>query len=299
MSYLDRIRACNTYELSAFRPFRVGEVAVGWIGHGFAGVLAAWPEVFVVTADAVTLSPALVDFQERTEAVGRVVEALVARGVIARRHGEQYPVTAGDRGHALFLLDRAAVAYFGVRAFAQHMNGYVRRDGRIWMWVGRRAKNRWSAPGKLDNLVAGGLPHGVSLAENLQKEAWEEASIPASLAKQALPVGAVSYRTESKYGLRTDVLYCYDLELPVDFVPLCSDGETESFDLWPLERVAELVRDTVDFKHNCNLVIIDFLIRHGYVPPDTPDYLKLVAGLHGYGFSGGTLQSTPRGATGI
>ena len=135
-------------------------------------------------------------------------------------------------------------------------------------------------PDKLDNLVAGGLPYGVPLSENLQKEAWEEASIPAALAERAIPVGAVSYRTESKYGLRTDVLYCYDLELPGDFLPRCTDGETESFQLWPLEQVAQVVRETEDFKHNCNLVVIDFLIRHGFIPPDAPDYLELVAGLH-------------------
>lgn len=32
----------------------------------------------------------------------------------------------------------------------------------------------------------------------------------------------------------------------------------------PISEVARLVRETTDFKTNCNLVIIDFLIRHGY-----------------------------------
>lgn len=280
MSYLDRVRACNRYDLTGFRPFRVDDMEVGWVSHEFAGLLAAWPSVFRVSADAVELDPARVGFEERSAAVARVVDALVAEGAIARHHGEAYPVTASGREQALFVLDRGAAAYFGIRAFGQHLNGYVRRDEGLSMWVGRRAKHRWNAPGKLDNLVAGGLPHGVSLEANLRKEAWEEAAIPAELAVRAVPVGAVSYRVASKYGLRTDALYCYDLELPADFEPRCTDGETESFMLWPVERVAEVVRESDEFKRNCNLVVIHFLIRHGLIPPEDADYLELIAGLH-------------------
>ena len=33
-------------------------------------------------------------------------------------------------------------------------------------------------------------------------------------------MGAVSYETVSAEGLKRDVLFCYDLELPADFQPL-------------------------------------------------------------------------------
>ena len=42
---------------------------------------------------------------------------------------------------------------------------------------------------------------------------------------------------------------------------------------------AQLVRTTQEFKTNCNLVIVDFLVRHGYITPDQPHYLKLLRGL--------------------
>lgn len=51
------------------------------------------------------------------------------------------------------------------------------------------------------------------------KECEEEASIPAALAAAATPVGAVSYTSLQAAGLKRDVLYCYDLQLPADFVP--------------------------------------------------------------------------------
>jgi hypothetical protein len=46
-----------------------------------------------------------------------------------------------------------------------------------------------------------------------------------------------------------------------------------------LDKVASLVRETVAFKMNCDLVIIDFLMRHGYITPEHPDYLALGTGL--------------------
>jgi hypothetical protein len=74
-------------------------------------------------------------------------------------------------------------------------------------------------------------------------------------------------------------MYCYDLELPADFIPRCTDGEVESFQRLPADEVARLVRDTDAFKLNCNLVIIDFLVRHGLLSPMEPDYLEILRGL--------------------
>ncbi|HYN77840.1 MAG TPA: DUF4743 domain-containing protein, partial [Lamprocystis sp. (in: g-proteobacteria)] len=74
-------------------------------------------------------------------------------------------------------------------------------------------------------------------------------------------------------------MYCYDLELPATFVPRCTDGEVESFSLLPAAEVARLVQDTDEFKLNCNLVVIDFLVRHGLIAPDHPDYLPIIQGL--------------------
>jgi hypothetical protein len=69
------------------------------------------------------------------------------------------------------------------------------------------------------------------------------------------------------------------VELSPDFEPQNTDGEVESFTLLPLEEVARLVRDTDEFKLNCNLVIIDFLLRHGYLAPEHEEYLDLATGL--------------------
>ncbi len=68
---------------------------------------------------------------------------------------------------------------------------------------------------------------------------------------------------ERPEGLRRDWLICYDLSLPADFIPHAADGEVESFELWPVARVLDRVRDTDDFKFNVNLVLIDLFRRLG------------------------------------
>jgi hypothetical protein len=46
-----------------------------------------------------------------------------------------------------------------------------------------------------------------------------------------------------------------------------------------MEEVLELVENTRRFKFNCALVIIDFMIRHGVIDADHPDYEALALGL--------------------
>ena len=286
MSYLDHITALNHRGSKTFPPLMVSSVTVGRVEPGFARQLARWPKVFEVSGDGVLLANGLDSFDRRSAAVAEITDQLHAEGIIARHHGEPYRVGAGFSTPALLTIDRASVAYFGVRAYGQHLNGFVRDNGRIHMWLGRRSRSKQSFPGMLDQLVAGGLPYGMPLARNLAKECWEEASIPESLATQAVPVGAVSYCRETKAGLKADLLFNYDLELPTDFVPRANDGEMEEFLLLPLEEVAALVDNGDEFKDNCNLVVIDFLIRHGFLTPHHPDYAALCEGLHRGSHSG-------------
>ena len=280
MRLIDYIDRCNRWDPSGFMPLLLDGRRVGQVRPAFAAELARWPELFRERDGSLELSLAPdPDLERRSAPLRGVLRALVERGVLSHLHGEQYPVTPGGPGDGLALIDRAAAPWFGIRAFGQHLNGYLRTGAGIEMWVAKRSADRINFPGMLDNMVAGGLPWGLSLADNLAKECREEAGIPAGLAARARPVGAVTYVVETARGLKPDTLYCYDLELPPDFVPRCTDGEVERFERWPLERVHETLLAGEAFKRNCNLVIIDFLIRHGILGPDHDDYLALVTGL--------------------
>ncbi|NVJ92502.1 MAG: DUF4743 domain-containing protein [Methylocystaceae bacterium] len=277
MGFIDHIHACNNHDLSKFMPFCLANGRqVGWIRKDKRGFLSPYQDVLKVEEDSVVLTAT----DELTQGMSTVTQDLHARGLIEHWRDEPYKVAENFLDTPVFLMERAATPFFGIRAFGVHINGFVQTTDGLKMWIARRAKDRAICPGMLDNMVAGGQPAGLSLMENIVKECGEEANISADLAKQVKPVGSVSYRMETDGGLKPDVMFCYDLEVPPDFTPVNTDGEAEGFHLMDVEEVAEIVRNSFEFKFNCNLVIIDFLIRHGVINPDTePDYEQLVSGL--------------------
>ena len=279
MSYLDRIAECNRHDLAGFLPFEVENRRAGWVRRSLAGRLADLPEVFAVEAERIGFAAGLDTADKRSCAVAGVVEAWRREGLLRRLSGELFAVGNGAGREPLLLIDRSAMQTFGFGAVGVHLNGYVCGPDGLHVWVAERAAGRHSYPGMLDNMVAGGQPAGLSLMENVVKEAGEEAGIPRALAERARPAGAVTYCLETEAGLRPDLLYVWDLELPAGFHPHASDGEVSRFELWPADRLAETVRETERFKFNCNLVNIDFLVRHGVLDPEDPDYAAILAGL--------------------
>ncbi len=279
MALIDRINECHAWTRERFVPFVVDTRRLGSIRRDHAALLASFGTVFDVRPDAVVLADGARLPEQRTERLAAVVASLIDDGHIPALAHENYPI-AESRGSAeLFRLDRAALPFFGARAYGVHLNGYVRRDGGLHLWVAKRSAGKTTFPGQLDNLVAGGQPVGLGVRENLAKECAEEADIDARLAARAVACGAVSYRVDAPHGMRDDTLFLFDLELPENFVPRNSDGEVESFMLRPVAEVREIVAETRDYKFNCNLVVIDFLIRHGVIEPDEPGYLDLVTAL--------------------
>ena len=279
MSFLDRIAECRGWEPDDYRPFTIDDMVLGRVPHDLAARLADFPKVFDVSGHAVSLVLELSGFAERTAAVAEVLHHMRDAGEIPRWRDEVYPVLRHWGDAPLLTMERAAVPLFGLRAYGVHLNGFLRGPEGLSLWVARRAENKATAPGKLDHLAAGGQPHGIDVKQNLIKECAEEAGMAPGLAARAVPVGIVSYRCAREEGLRDDVLFCFDLEVPADFVPENTDGEVESFALWPLSRVMETIRDSDEFKFNVSLVILDFAVRHGILGPDDPDYEEIIAGL--------------------
>lgn len=279
MSYTDRFLETAAPDLSAYLPFLVDGQIVGYVKPDFGTRLKEFPDVFTVS-DTLGLADGLSGFDDRTTAIADVLQALRESGEISGWRSELYPVGTSFTAPPLFHMERAAAATFGIIGYGVHLNGIVPTSRGLSMWIGKRSLDKPTAPGKLDQIVAGGQPAGLSLSENLVKECQEEADIPAQLSLTSVPVGAITYVTERPEGLRRDVLYVYDLVLPDGFIPRNTDGEIESFQLMDIVDVMKTVHDTSDFKFNCALVVIDFLIRHGMIEPDHPEYLNLLNGLH-------------------
>ncbi|KAJ2809002.1 hypothetical protein H4R20_000470 [Coemansia guatemalensis] len=180
-----------------------------------------------------------------------------------------------------FELERAAAEVFGVRTYGAHINGITVSDtGEVRMWIGRRSISKQKWPGMLDQIAAGGIGNGVSIWESMVKECDEEGSIPSELSRKAKYAGTIQYFTRTDIGMQPETQFVFDLVLPDEFVPTPKDGEVDSFYLWTLDEVIDRIRRN-QFKPNCAMCIVDFLIRHGYLTPENePDYLEIVENLH-------------------
>ncbi len=245
------------FELPGGRvPFRLGDSAVGWVTAEAAALLIA--AGCRAGADGVALQDAA--------ALPGLVTSLATKGAFGLR-GEDFDVRVTPDTPPLASIDRGALPWFGIRAEGVHLNGLVRLPEGLHLWVARRAANKKLDPGKLDHIVAGGIPAGLTPAQTLVKEAAEEAGLDKNFVAQAVYHGVIDYTILRQEGLRRDRLHCYDLYLPADFRPVPQDGEVAAFELWPMERVLNSVAETNDFKFNVNLVLIDLFGRLGLIDP--------------------------------
>ena len=278
---LQRIAVCHNADPSAFEPWSVDGAVVGRVHRQRVARLLAVPSPFRRVDGRLELSAA--DPASRSRAVAEWLPGLVADGEIRALTGELYAAGAADGSAPRLAVDRAAVAWLGVRAAGVHLNGYVRGDDGLQLWVARRARDKRTFPGHLDNLVAGGQAFGLSASATLHKEAHEEAGLPGALLAPARAVGSLHYVQQDGLSWKPDTLALYDVELPRDFVPRPVDGEVESFQCWSLPQVVQSLLDDEPWKPNCALVAIDFLLRHGGLDRELggADRWRLWTALHG------------------
>ena len=269
--YVRHFVACNQYNAERFVPFLIDGAHYGWVTTELATHLLSETKDFVPQNEGLTLLPSLQTFAQRSQALLRATE-LISKRMSKPLRREMYAVVQKWGDESVAQIDRVAVPWFGVRAWGVHINGFVQKKGGVYVWVGKRAANRPAEPHKFDNLVGGGQPYGLSVEENLCKESKEEAGIEPGMALRAKFARTLDYQVERPDGMRRDSLFIYDLELPESFEPRNTDGEVAAFYLMSIPEIVNLVRNTDKFKFNCNLVVIDFLMRHGFISESESEY---------------------------
>ena len=273
------VQRCHNYQLNQYRPFYVAGYKVGWILPEDLPLFEQSPALFAVKSERVELLGEPLSPKERSAQLDVVLRQWRDQGYINGWRDEHYLISDGE-GTPLFSIERSATALLGVLNLGVHLNGFVRRTDGIWLWMARRAMNRPRYPGKLDQMVAGGMTAYQSPQQVMKRECQEEAGVPMTLAETLKSVGLVTLcHHNSKGQLRREIIYTYDLELPETFQPCNQDGEVEEFQLMPIAEVMRLVAETDDIKINCNLVVLDFLVRHSVLHADQACYAELVKGL--------------------
>ncbi len=202
---------------------------------------------------------------------------------------ELYPIL-GPRNplEKIVSMERAGSALFGINTYGVHMTVYVQTEEGMKIWVPRRARNKQTYGGYLDNTVAGGLSTGEKSLECMIRESAEEASFPEDLVRsKAKACGTVSYihirdkRAGGETGLfQPECQHVYDMEVPADVVPKPNDNEVEQFYLWTVGEVQKALAEG-QIKPNCALVLLDFFVRHGILTAENePHYVEIVSRLH-------------------
>lgn len=229
---------------------------------------------------------------ELLDILGKVLYENSALVGIKGWRNEKYAVWVDRRPYVL--VERALSGVLGIITYGVHVNGYIldEHTNDIKFWIPRRSKTKPTWPYMLDNIIAGGIgfPHGVE--ETLFKESEEEANLSKSLIEDDIKaVGVLSYfyfpgsiendrfATESS-SIVGEVEYLYDLRCTAEIQPKPNDGEVDSFNILDLQETLDALVNK-EFKPNCGLIMVDFLIRHGYITAENePNYLLLVNRMH-------------------
>lgn len=240
------------------RPFLIDGVLVGSVAAAHVDTLHARPHEFRVDDGGVQLIAA-----EHDAALARTNAALRELGLIVAWRNETYAIVERLGAPPLALIERAASRFWGTLTFGAHANGYVAdAAGRpTHLWIARRSAHKATDPGKLDNLIGGGVPFGQTPFEALVREGFEEAGLAAGLMRQAVPGSVIEVACDIAEGFMHEQLHSFDLCLPAGLKPVNQDGEVAELRCVPIdEAIAIAAGDemTVD----ASLVTLDFLLRH-------------------------------------
>ncbi len=252
-------RAAAVPRVPFFVVDRGAAVRAGSVARAHLQAIARWPEALRVDDDAVALTlPA----PERSGFFDQANRALRDAGLIVAWRDETYPVPAADDGRLLATFERAASRFWGTLTFGAHCNGYVRGgDGAPhWLWIARRADDKPTDPGMLDNLIGGGVPQGQTPAETVVREGWEEAGLRPAQMTGLEPGRVLQLARDIPEGFQNERLSVYDLALPPELEPRNQDGEVQSITRMPLAEAFECAAAgamTVD----AALVTLDFALR--------------------------------------
>ncbi|CAL9729181.1 hypothetical protein MOUN0_G00650 [Monosporozyma unispora] len=192
------------------------------------------------------------------------------------------------------LIERALSGPFGIITHGSHINGYVTDPvtQEVKFWIPRRSATKPTWPLMLDNIIAGGLGYPYGPYETAIKESLEEANLEKEIIEKYIEsAGVVTYfhyagdaskdnfDSEGSY-IVGEAEFIYDLHLPHDIIPRPNDGEVDSFNLMTLEQTIHALQNK-EFKPNCGLVMIDFLIRNGYINAENePNFITISNKMH-------------------
>ena len=249
--------------------FLLGDTPVGSVAAAHLSTLRAWPQWLRVDEHQVQLAAA-----DASHALAVINTALRRQGLIPAWRDETFSVVTELGAAPLAQIERASARFWGTLTFGAHANGYVADDAGqpTHLWIARRSPHKATDPGKLDNLIGGGVAMGQTPTQALVREGWEEAGLAADLMATARAAGVLRLDRDVHEGLQREDLHAFDLRLSPAVQPLNQDGEVAAFECMPVRQALQHAMGsgmTVD----AALVTLDFALRHRLLEPALADLL--------------------------
>ena len=264
-------RACDGGARIPFVLMRERGPVLGSVALAQLDILRAWPDAFerLASADGAPRAVALrLPAPERDARLAQIHARLRADGLIAGWRDEPYPLrdrAGGEHG----IIERAASRFWGTLTLGAHCNGYVAdASGHpTHLWIARRSDSKPTDPGRLDNLIGGGVPAGQSPREAVIREGWEEAGLEPRQMAGLVTGGLVDLECDIPEGRQHERLHVFDLELPAGLVPSNQDGEVAEHRLMTIaEALARAA--TGELTTDAALATLDFAVRRGLFEPN-------------------------------
>jgi 8-oxo-dGTP pyrophosphatase MutT (NUDIX family) len=245
----------------------------GWVSPAVAAALAALaPRQVRQEAAACHLRLQGGDYAARSRELQALAEALHARGLVPGWRAEAMALRDAA-GQPWAAMERAAFRTLGLATVSAHLNAFVQTADGVCLWVATRSASKAVDPGRLDNLVGGGVTGLESIARTLQREAWEEAGL--ALPRPVRTLSRLHILRHSPHGVQDERVHVHDLWLRGTFHPENHDGELAAMACQPIPAVLEqLVAGR--FTRDAALVILDGLCRQCCFGGDTPALTTLL-----------------------
>lgn len=212
--------------------WRCGTLPLGLLSVERAAWLSAHLPDCALSDLELVWQPREASARHRSEGLQAVLLQARAQGLLDGWRDEPFSFWHSDcqmpdpQQPAFLSVERSGFRFLGLMSQAVHVNGFL-ADGRLW--CARRALSKATDPGLLDNLTAGGLPSGETVANCLLRELAEEAGLFHVPGQQLAAAGCVRTSRLEPQGWHDEIVHVFNLTLGADFVPLNQDGEVAEF----------------------------------------------------------------------
>jgi 8-oxo-dGTP pyrophosphatase MutT (NUDIX family) len=233
LTWLERLR-CHAQQSAPndWLKFYADPLFLGWLSPKRANQLVAALPYCTIQRDRLVWSCSVQNSLHRSRDLQNFLKSQAANGRLPGWRNEFFcfwetPTCPPDvDSPPFFCIERAGFRHLGLMSHAVHINGFLPNGD---VWCARRAMDKTTDPGMLDNLTAGGLSAGETALTTAVRELQEEAGLDISQSSQLKWAGAIRMQRLASEGWHDENLLVYNLVVSEQIQPRNVDGEVQEF----------------------------------------------------------------------